>query len=190
METLEKYDVQILETAIALAVLLLINFVVRKSSQRVARKLHLEYERGKITIKIVNLLLILVGFVTISGIWGVDQKELFLFLTSVLTVLGVGFFASWSILSNITSGLLLYFNHPLHIGDYIKILDKELPVEGTIKDISMFFMHIETNEGEYITIPNSIIMQKTISWKEMANGKRRERPEKKKEEINPDNESN
>ncbi|MBK9191048.1 MAG: mechanosensitive ion channel [Crocinitomicaceae bacterium] len=163
MEIIEKYNLQILETVIVLALLVLINFAIRKWSYRIAQKFHLGIERRKITTKIVNLILVLIGTISIMGIWGLDQKELFVFLTSTLTVLGIGFFASWSILSNITSGLLLYFNHPLHIGDYIKILEKEAPVEGTLKDISMFFMHIETPEGEIITIPNSVVTQKTIS---------------------------
>lgn len=173
METIEKYNLQILETAIVLAVLLLINFAIRKWSFRIAQKFHLGIERRKITTKIVNLLLVMIGAISIMGIWGLDQKELFVFLTSTLTVLGVGFFASWSILSNITSGLLLYFNHPLHIGDHIKIMDKESPVEGTLKDISMFFMHIETLEGEMVTIPNSVVTQKTISIRESTENKLR-----------------
>ena len=165
MELIELYKLQILETAIVLGVLLLVNFVIRKASYRIAQKFHLGLERRRITTKVVNLLLLLVGAISIMGIWGLDQKELFVFLTSTLTVLGVGFFATWSILSNITSGLLLYFNHPLHIGDHIKIMDKEYPVEGTLKDITMFFMHIETIEGETVTIPNSVVTQKTIAIK-------------------------
>lgn len=163
MELIEFYKIQILETVIVLAVLFLVNFGIRKWSFRIAEKFNLGIERRRITIRIVNLLILLVGTITIMGIWGLDQKQLFVFFTSTLTVLGVGFFATWSILSNITSGLLLYFNHPLHIGDHIKILDKEAPVEGTLTDISMFFMHIETLTGEKITIPNSIATQKTIS---------------------------
>lgn len=165
MEIIEQYRTQILETAIVLGILILINFAIRKWSFRIAKKFHLGLERRRITTRIVNLLLLLVGAISIMGIWGLDQKELFVFLTSTLTVLGVGFFATWSILSNITSGLLLYFNHPLHIGDHIKIMDKEAPVEGILTDISMFFMHIETTDGEKITIPNSIVTQKTISIK-------------------------
>ena len=163
MEILEQYKLQILETAIVIGILMLLQFVVRKWSMRISKKFHLGLERRRITTRIINLLLLFMGTISIMGIWGLDQKELFLFLTSALTVLGVGFFATWSILCNITSGLLIYFNHPMHIGDHIKIMDKEAPVEGTLKDISMFFMHIETTSGEYVTIPNSIITQKTIS---------------------------
>jgi small-conductance mechanosensitive channel len=92
----------------------------------------------------------------------VKQSELLLFTTSILTVLGIAFFAQWSILSNITSGLILFFNHPLRIGDTIKIIDKEQPVEGVIQDISYFFLHLKTNDNDIVTIPNSMVMQKSF----------------------------
>lgn len=175
MEFFETHKIQILETLILLACMFLINLGVRKWSYKIAGKFHLGIERRRITVRIFNFLTLLIAAISIMGIWGLDQKELFVFLTSALTVIGIGFFATWSILSNITSGILLYFNHPMHIGDYIKILDKEMPVEGKIKDISMFFMHIETNEGEDITIPNSVVIQKMISTTTSEENKRRQR---------------
>jgi len=171
MELFDKYDVQIFETLILLAILIVVNFIIRKWSSRIAKKFHLGLERRKITLKVISLLFMLLGVISLTGIWGLDQKELFVFFTSTVTVLGVGFFATWSILSNITSGILLFFNHPLHIGDNIKILDKEMPVEGTLKDISMFFMHIETVDGQTITIPNSVVTQKIISISQNNNTK-------------------
>ena len=163
MELFEKYNVQVLETLIILALMIVINFIIRKWSLRIVKKFQLGFERREITLKIISLMLGVVSLIALMGIWGLDQKELFVFFTSTITVLGVAFFATWSILSNITSGILLFFNHPLHIGDNIKILDKEMQVEGTLKDISMFFMHIETVDGQTITIPNSVVTQKIIS---------------------------
>jgi len=163
MELFEKYNVQALETLIILALMIVINFIIRKWSLRIVKKFQLGFERREITLKIISLMLGVVSLIALMGIWGLDQKELFVFFTSTITVLGVAFFATWSILSNITSGILLFFNHPLHIGDNIKILDKEMQVEGTLKDISMFFMHIETVDGQTITIPNSVVTQKIIS---------------------------
>lgn len=163
MNWIETYKIQILETLIILAILFLIQFFFRKWSYRIGQKLHLGIERRKITNKIMNVILLSIGTLSIMGVWGLDQKEFFVFLTSALTVVGIGFFAQWSILSNITAGLMLYFNHPLHIGDTIKILDKDFEIEGTLKDITLFFMHIETIKGENVTVPNSIVTQKTIA---------------------------
>jgi small-conductance mechanosensitive channel len=84
------------------------------------------------------------------------------FLTSVITVLGIAFFAQWSILSNITSSLILFFNHPLKIGQQIRVLEKDYDVDGQLIDISFFFMYLRDKDGNTITIPTSIALQKTI----------------------------
>ena len=85
-----------------------------------------------------------------------------MFISSMLAVVGIAFFAQWSILSNITAGLILFFYHPLKIGDSITVIDKDQPVQGTIHDIGYFFMHVETPNNEYITIPNNAILQKMV----------------------------
>jgi small-conductance mechanosensitive channel len=80
-----------------------------------------------------------------------------------VTVLGIAFFAQWSILSNITAGLVIFFNHPLRLGDQIRITEKDYLVEGKLVSISFFFLHIVTKNGEEVTIPNSMALQKTIA---------------------------
>ena len=95
-------------------------------------------------------------------VWGVDQSELLIFLSTILTVLGVAFFAQWSIISNITSTLIIFFNHPIKIGDHLTIMDKEYEIEGQLSDISIFFIIIKTKENKKITIPSNVFMQKMI----------------------------
>ena len=107
------------------------------------------------------LIYIVVGIV-LAIIWGFNSKDLAIFVSSILAVLGVGFFASWSILSNITASVILFFNHPIRIGDRIRILDKDFNLTGEIKDITSFFLFLKTDEGENISLPTSLIMQKGI----------------------------
>lgn len=99
----------------------------------------------------------------LSAIWGLRQNEIAVFVGTLLTALGIAFFAQWSLLSNITSSLLLFFNHPLKIGDTIKVLDKDYPFEGEVSDLTYFFIHLKTAEGAIITIPNSLLFQKSVS---------------------------
>jgi len=101
--------------------------------------------------------------VVIAAIWGVNQSQLILFISSFLTVLGIAFFAQWSLLAKVTAGLILFLNHPLRLGDRIKIMDKDYNIEGRVDDITYFFLHIRMDNGEKITIPNSVVLQKTIS---------------------------
>jgi len=49
------------------------------------------------------------------------------------------------------------------MGDHVKIVDKDFFVEGKIDSISFFFMHLISDDGEKITVPNNIALQKTIS---------------------------
>ena len=88
------------------------------------------------------------------------------FITSLITVLGIAFFAQWSILANITSSLILFFNHPVKIGQRIRVLDKEYEIEVKLIDISFYFLYIKTDAGELVTIPTSVALQKTMVIKD------------------------
>lgn len=159
---MEKYHFQIVETLIVVLAFVAIRFLNHRLINNALKKFNLQRDRRKLSVKAISFFTVLIFIIFLSGIWGVKQSELLLFTTSILTVLGIAFFAQWSILSNITSGLILFFNHPLRIGDTIKIIDKEQPVEGVIQDISYFFLHLKTNENDIITIPNSMVMQKSF----------------------------
>ncbi|MCC7454474.1 MAG: mechanosensitive ion channel, partial [Crocinitomix sp.] len=81
---------------------------------------------------------------------------------SIVTILGVAFFAQWSHLSNITSGIIIFFNTATKIGDEIKIMDKDVEIEGEIFDIGLMFFKIRTRDDEIISIPNNMVLQKAI----------------------------
>jgi small-conductance mechanosensitive channel len=126
---------------------------------------HTNLQRGrrKMIIKAVQLLSFLTAIVLLSAIWGLKQNEIAVYVGTILTAIGIAFFAQWSLLSNVTSSLLLFFNHPVKIGDKIKVLDKDCPFEGEVTDLTYFFIHVKTDEGEITTIPNSVLLQKSVS---------------------------
>ncbi len=160
---MEHYQLQLLQTVAVIAFLLIIKVLLRFIVNNIVLKFHFAPERKRIISKIINLLIFLVGIILLTAIWGVDSQQVTLYITSALTILGVGFFAQWSILSNLTSSMILFFNHPVHIGGRIKILDKDYPIEGVVENISLFFMYIRTENNGLVTIPNTIVLQKTIA---------------------------
>ncbi|MEX2588603.1 MAG: mechanosensitive ion channel domain-containing protein, partial [Chitinophagales bacterium] len=83
----------------------------------------------------------------------------------VLTIIGIALFAQWSHLSNITSGVIIFFNHPLKLDDTVSIIDKDYEVEGRISDIGLFFVKLKTKQGEEVLMPNNIFLQKMIKRK-------------------------
>ncbi|WP_396155314.1 mechanosensitive ion channel domain-containing protein [Flavobacterium macrobrachii] len=123
----------------------------------------LQRGRRKIMIKAFNLISLFAAILLIGAIWGLKQNQIALFTSTILTALGIAFFAQWSLLSNITSSIILFFNHPLKIGDTIEILDKDYTIEGEISDLTYFFVHLKLSNEKIITIPNSLILQKSVA---------------------------
>lgn len=162
---LEFYKYELIVTAIIFVSYFIIKKLISKSIERVAKTFEYQKPRVKIIKKLFTILLFSICFGILLFIWGVDRSELVFFITSMLTVIGIAFFAQWSIISNVTSTLIIYFNHPAKIGDTIEVMDKEYPIVGRISDIGAFFVTLKTTDGEVITIPNNVFIQKTIKLK-------------------------
>lgn len=104
----------------------------------------------------------LVLLILLSAIWGVDYDGLFLFASSILAVLGVALFAQWSLLSNVTASVILFFSFPARIGDKIEIIDGAHIITGTIVEINIFQMLLRDDKGFEISYPNSLILQRPV----------------------------
>jgi small-conductance mechanosensitive channel len=155
--------IQLLES-LAILVIYVVAFLATKTIINNALKnTQLQRARRKIIVKTVHLFTTIIALILLAGIWGLQQNEIAVFASTILTALGIAFFAQWSLLSNITSSVILFFNHPLKLGDTIKVLDKDYPFEGEITELTYFFVHLKTTSGEIITIPNSLVLQKSIS---------------------------
>jgi small-conductance mechanosensitive channel len=81
----------------------------------------------------------------------------------MFAVEGVASFAQRSKLSKISAGFIIFFSYPFKIGDKIKIHDKDFPIEGEIMDVKAFYIILQSNDGEMVTYPNNLLMQKGIS---------------------------
>lgn len=163
--------IELIESIIVFALYAIVWMFVRKTTSKVAKKFNFHEPRVKVVKKIINIVLLFITAGIILFIWGVDQSQLALFISTLLTILGIAFVAQWSILSNVTATLIIFFNHPARLGDNITIVDKEYPIEGVIIDIGMFFVIIKTNDGEKITIPSNVFILKMVKRKDLENEK-------------------
>jgi len=163
---MELIQIQWIETIAVILLVIVIKFIVAKVINRLATSFHFHKPRVLIIRKINNTLFGFILIVLLLLIWGVEQKDLLLFISSILTILGIAFFAQWSLLSNVTAALILFVNHPAKIGNRIKILDKDFPTEGVIDDIGVFFITIKTDSKEKVTLPTSLLLQKMVKIEE------------------------
>ena len=168
-----EVQIRIIETVIVLVIYLVIKVFTYKSVEKTIVANLVAKSRGKVIRKIINLITLIISVIVISLIWGVKQSELLVFITSVLTVLGIALFAQWSMLSNITSGLIIFFGHPVRLEDVVVVIDKDYEIEGRVSNISLFFVTIKTLGNEQdnnkpITIPNNVFLQKMVKIKGQA----------------------
>jgi small-conductance mechanosensitive channel len=154
-------SIAVIATAIGfkIASYFLLRSVTRNFSFKLARK--------AVISRLINLALFLTAGVILLGIWEVDPEDLFIYLASIFAVIGIAFFHQRSHLSNITAGVMLFFNHRAKVGDFVIIHDSDNTVEGKIEDIGLIFITILSNENDRIMISNTVFLQKTVSIKQL-----------------------
>ncbi len=112
--------------------------------------------------KVFELLFVVAALIVIAFIWSVDIKGVSVVASSVFAIIGVAMFAQWSILSNITASIIIFFTFPARVGDKIKVIDGENSIEGTIQEIALFQVELKDDEGNVVLYPNNLLLQKPV----------------------------
>lgn len=160
---MKTLNIQIVETLIVLGIYIALYIIFKTIINNFLKKTKLERGRRKMALRAVQLFTTMTAVIILTGVWGFKQSQIALFASSILTALGIAFFAQWSLLSNITSSILIFFNHPVKLGDFVKILHKDYHYEGTVVELNYFFVHIKSPKDEIITIPNSHFFSSSFS---------------------------
>ena len=160
---MKALNIQIFETIIIVVCYVILYLVFKTVINNFLKKTRLERNRRKMAIRAVQLFTTITAIILLTGVWGFKQNEIALFASTILTALGVAFFAQWSLLSNITSSILIFFNHPVKLGDYIKVLHKDFHYEGEVTEMNYFFVLLKTDDNQVVTIPNAHFFDRSFS---------------------------
>lgn len=149
---------------VTLVAFLIIRFIFMKMIRKVAGAGRFNEMRTKLIGKYIVFGIGAITLVILILIWGINFEDIGILLSSVFAIIGVAVFAQWSILSNITAGVILFFSFPYKIGDRIRIFDKDMDYDGEllIEDIRAYHLHLRTKQGELITYPNTLMLQKSV----------------------------
>ena len=99
---METYKIQIVETNVVLAGYIITHFITKIFvNNTLLKQTHLQRGRRKMIFKDVHFLSFLTVIILLSAIWGLKQNEIAVFVGTIITALGIAFFAKWSLLSNI-----------------------------------------------------------------------------------------
>lgn len=157
-----QYQTELFGTLISLAVFFVLRFIIAKAVRRISRLNDINRIRARLIISYITVTLAFILLLVLVLIWGVNIKDIGILLSSVFAILGVALFANWSVLSNLTSGIILFFYFPYKIGDRIRIQDKDFPDEAIILDIKAFNVNLLKDSGELLTYPNNLLLQKGV----------------------------
>ncbi|WP_414552369.1 mechanosensitive ion channel family protein [Anabaena sp. CCY 0017] len=107
---------------------------------------------------ITKYTIIIVGAIVLLQVWGLDLSS----LTILASALGVGIgFGFQDIAKNFGSGVILLFERPIQVGDFVQVGE----IEGTVERIGGRSTLLRTLDQISIIVPNSRFLEdKVINW--------------------------
>lgn len=136
--------------------------LLKKLLNTLSQRKDVPFKRIYYIEKVFAILIVSITIVVLIFIWSVDVKSIALFASSFFAIVGVALFAQWSILSNVTASIIIFFSFPAKVGDKIKIVDGENSIEGTIIEISLFQVELTNNENNTVFYPNNLLLQRPV----------------------------
>jgi len=116
---------------------------------------HISYELGKFIVRLIRLLVILLGLISLLYNFGINVTA---FVAS-LGLVGMAFaLAAKDTAANLFGSIALMLDQSIRIGEWVKVNG----VEGIVEDIGMRTTKIRTFEKSFVVVPNSIVANTNI----------------------------
>jgi small-conductance mechanosensitive channel len=157
-----QWAMQIVFGSLLIAFYLLLKKIALEKLTALANKKKVSLQRKQFILKSFNITGFLLFAAILTILLGIGVGDISLFLSSIFAVLGVALFAQWSILSNLTASILIFFVFPYRIGDRIQVIEKDADITGKIVNITMFHVLIKHSCGDIISYPNNLLLQKGV----------------------------
>lgn len=166
MQWLDGFFVQsAVDGIFAIILVLLITFVGWQIIKRVIAK-HLQTKNQSIILRIAKIIVWTIGIlIATRQIKALQDLALVLFSSSGVVVVVLGLSAQETI-SNIISGVMIAWNKPFEIGDYIRCVDNS--AEGFVQEIQLRHTILRTFENHLYVVPNSTLNSSVIENYTMA----------------------
>lgn len=107
---------------------------------------------------IFRLLIVVVGFLIGISILGLGIDKLTVIIGALSVGIGLGL---QNIINNFVSGIILVFEKPFKIGDYVELADKK----GQVLEIGIRSSTLLTDQGARVIIPNGDLLSgRLVNW--------------------------
>src|SRR5215510_7104936 len=142
----------------ALIAILALNRLMRGWLRGAEARVHLSYETALTLTRVVSGGLWLVTALLVLNLWGVSVSGVWTLLASAIAVVGVGFLAVWTMVSNVTASFFLSLWRPFRLGQTIEIMPETL--KGRVIDRNLMFTVLRDADGNLLQVPNNLFFQK------------------------------
>lgn len=156
---LEKLD---LNTLIRTVVILIVGFIIA----RIAKSLVSKYSRsnlpsdyGRRLTKLVYYGIIAIAVLSALANTGIDFTVLLVAGGVFGIIIG---FATQELFSNLISGIFLYVDKPLKVGDPVMITGELPDISGVVLSIGGLSSRFRLFDGTYVTLPNTKVFSSEI----------------------------
>lgn len=107
---------------------------------------------------LLRLLIVVVGFLIGVSILGLGVDKLTVIIGALSVGIGLGL---QNIINNFVSGIILVFEKPFKLGDYIELADKK----GQVMQIGIRSSTLLTDQGARVIIPNGDLLSgRLVNW--------------------------
>ncbi|GIV61293.1 MAG: hypothetical protein KatS3mg044_0159 [Rhodothermaceae bacterium] len=122
----------------------------------VLRKTGLDLTARSFMETVIKYAILILGLINAFAIMGINTASLIASLGIAGLTIG---FAARDALSNMISGLFIFWDRPFVIGDLIEVGDKY----GQVERITLRSTRVVTPDGKMLAIPNNEIVNKTVA---------------------------
>ncbi len=154
----------LLEKMIYVVIIVVIASVIAKiiatATMRFGKKAQIPHNIISLINKIITYFIAFVSLILILQIFNFDISTFvasFGIVGLIIGILIIGIGAQ-AFISNIISGILIMFERPFIIGDFIEITG----FQGKVEDIRLRSTSIKTFDGRIITVPNSMFTSNAV----------------------------
>ena len=162
---MDWFNQHIIQLSFSVGICSLLYVLYRVSQSKIehsADASHLSNSSASTASTATKYLAVVISIIALLIIWGVDVGSVLLFAGTSLTVFAAAFFATWSILSNVTAYFILLIHPSFKRGNFVRIIDLDNYIEGYIADLTLFNTKLITENREIVIYPNNLLLAKPL----------------------------
>ncbi len=130
-----------------------VEFTISHASKR--GLIGLSRDMTNVINNLIDIVIVAVSILAIFAVWGVSIGP---FITSMGIVGAAVAFAAQATISNFFSGLIIFFDKRIRVGDYVEFKG----ISGVVEEIRTMSTRIRTWDNTLVTVPNSDIVNNPV----------------------------